>query len=634
MSKKYMKRNWATWIAMLFCFVGHASEYDVKNIAPELLENASVVIRLEEQVFDIKSVSKGQLTYRTVITILNKAGDSHAEFAEVYDKFSSISNIKAVLYDATGKKVREYGKSDIKDQSLISNFSVFEDDRVKYLRLQNNIYPYTIEYSYSKNYSGFLGIPSWRPVTTFGVAAEKSRYTLITDPSYSYKKLSSRDLQSTKETIKGRQHEVWQCENINAISYEPMSTGIDHLVPWLQVSPHEFVFDNVPGNTADWNAMGAWVDKLSTGSTALTPPIKSKVQSLIANATTDREKVDLLYQYLQKQTRYVSIQLGIGGFKPMSAEKVAQVDYGDCKALSNYMRALLHEAGIASHLVLIGSGRGSLNPDYASFGQANHMILTVPLASDTLFLECTSQNYPTGYIGESNANRLVLLVSEGQGTIVKTPEHQAKENFLARKADVKIAEDTHASITSKTAYGYAQYEDVLPMLIIEPVEQRKRLLNLLDIPSLQLTKFSYQQEDRSIPEIIEAIEATSSQLFTKGGDKLFLTLNLLNRRERIPPQVPDRKTFFKVSYQYQDEDEIVYHLPDGFEVEFLPENVLIESEFGTYKAEFVKENDKIIYRRTQQMNARRYPPEKYAEYIEFSRKIYQTDRLKAVLSKS
>ncbi|WP_029204451.1 hypothetical protein [Pedobacter agri] len=78
--------------------------YDVAKIPEDLKRDAIVVIRNEEQFFDIKSLGSGQYDYKVAITILNKAGDDFAEMAEVYDKFSSVYNMKATLYDASRKK--------------------------------------------------------------------------------------------------------------------------------------------------------------------------------------------------------------------------------------------------------------------------------------------------------------------------------------------------------------------------------------------------------------------------------------------------------------------------------------------------------------------------------------------------
>ena len=103
-----MIKNILTILATTFHTISLlASEYDVNKISADLLENASVVTRLEEQVFDVKNLTKAQLTYKTAITILSKSGAGHANLSIVYDKFSTISNIKATMYDATGKKVRE-----------------------------------------------------------------------------------------------------------------------------------------------------------------------------------------------------------------------------------------------------------------------------------------------------------------------------------------------------------------------------------------------------------------------------------------------------------------------------------------------------------------------------------------------
>ncbi len=622
------------FITLSTSLVRGQSGYDASRIPAELKADAVAVIRSEEQIFDIASAAKAQLTYRIVITILNKAGDRYAEMTEVYDQFSSISDIRAALYDASGKKIKDYKKTDIKDRSLISDFSIYEDNRLKYLTFSHTSYPYTIEYSYTKEYKGFLSIPSWRPVPTFAIAVEQSAYTVRCPAFYEVKKMTSAGLHTDSATVGGKTEYRWTCSNMPAFVHEPYSVGLGDLAPWVSASPTDFEYDGTHGNVKNWSELGKWLYTLADGEGMLNGALKSQVADLVKDATTDHEKIKILYNYLQQHTRYVSVQLGIGGFKPISADKVAQVNYGDCKALSNFMKALLNEVGIASNLVVIGNGMPSLNAAYASFGQANHMILCIPGAQDTIFLECTSQHYPMGFVGGSNANRTALMVGVDGGELIATPRYAARDNYLKRTAEVNFDNELAANVNIITSYGHAQFEDYLGILLQEPSEQRKSIQENLGIPGMELLDYSYLQPDRSKPELTETIRVASRQLLSKGGDRIFLTANLLNRRENIPAKVVDRKTHFAVTFDYMDEDEITFHLPDGYTAEYLPEDVELVSDFGIYTAKYVVEEGAIVYRRTQTMNGKRYPPEKYADFVTFYKKVYQSDKQKVVLVKS
>lgn len=608
--------------------------YDVNKIPEELKKDAIAVVRNEEQFFDVKGLGAAQLDYKIAITILNKAGDDLAEMAEVYDKFSTISNIKATLYDASGKKIKDYKSSDIKDQSLISDFSIYEDNRLKLLKFVSISYPYTIEYSYSQDFKGLISFPSWNDIKDFGVSVEKSAYTIQKNKDYKLRYLTSTGLQTDSAVIADKIQYRWKSNHVGAISSEPLSVGLNNISAWVKAAPNQFEYDGSTGNFDNWKNFGSWIYNLNEGGNKLPEPTKAIVQNLIKDAKTNKDKIRILYNYLQQNTRYVSVQLGIGGFRPILAEKVAQVNYGDCKALSNYMKALLNEAGISSNLIVIGNDMPSLNKNYSSIGQANHMILCVPLEKDTTFLECTSQYKPMGFVGYSNSNRDVLMVTAEGGKLVHTPIYSAKDNFQIRKTKFNLLEDGTAQVELKSTYGNAQFEDSFPLTLMEPTELRKSILEHSKVPVAELANIKYLQEDKNKPVLTEEIYFKTTPLTTKGGDKLFLVLNQTNRKESIPLKVENRKTYFAVPFSYNDEDEISYTLPKGYAVEFIPKDINITSEFGTYTAKFVTKDNTIVYTRTQTMNDKKYPPEKYNDYVEFYKKIYQADKQKAVLTKA
>ena len=623
------------FIIGLSCFISANAQglYDVSKIPAELLKNASVVIRNDEQIYEVKNPGSAVMEYRTAVTILNKSGESASNMHEFYNKFSSISDLKASIYDATGKKIKDYKTSDFRDRSVVSDGTMYQDDRVKYLEFSHTNYPYTIEYSYRVDFTGIRTYPDWYPASTWNQAVETSSFVFKIPQGMTFKYLKSEGLATDSSKVKDKLQYKWSCRNVKALEYEPMSTGMRNVMPWVTLAPNQFEYDNSKANIENWANLGSWMYNLSSGMQELPEAAKVKILNLIKDAKTPEEKISILYKHLQANTRYVGVQLGIGGYKPIAAEKVFSVNYGDCKALSNYMKAMLQVAGIKSNLVVIGNGMPSLNRNFASVNQANHMILCVPLEKDTTWLECTSQYVPLGYIGNDNSDRTVLLVTENGGKLARTPVYNPADNYQKRSARVDLNEEGNADIQIETQYGYAQFEENLRMLIVDPTEQRKSLMNSLSIPNMQIGTLSYLQPDKNAAMLTEKISLKASQLLTKGGDKLFLTLNLLNRQESAVTTLEDRKTSFAVNYSFKDEDEIIYTIPKGYKIEFIPKDISIASEFGKYSAKFIAKDDKLIYTRTKMMVSKKYPPEKYNDFAAFYKKIYQADKQKSILAK-
>ena len=615
--------------------LAHAQNaYDVANIPAELMKGSTAVVRNEQLNIVVRTESSATMNYTTAITILSRNSEGLAAMSEYYDKFSSLYNLKATMYDAKGQKLKTYKASDFKDRSLTSEGTLFDDNRMKELSFYNATYPFTIEYSYEKDFKGYLTFPDWSPMPFYDLGVEKSAYSLTAPEALKVKFLTSFNLKTDSVKSKGQVTYSWAVKNMPSLEYEPMSVGLREITPWVNASPNKFEYDNSSGSVESWKDMGSWIYGLSKDVQTLPEPMKVKVKQLVASAKTDREKINLLYKYLQANTRYVSVQLGIGGFKPIAADKVAAVNYGDCKALSNYMKSMLDAVDIKSNLVMLGSDMPSLNPSYSSFGQANHMILCVPSTKDTVWLECTSQFMPTGFLGNSTAAKNVLLVTDEGGKLVRTPVYRPADNFQKRTASVLLDEAGHGQISIKTNFGACQYEDNLPMLLKDPTAQRKSIMNNLGLPDIEIISATYVQPDRDLPELEEQISLKSSQLLSRGGDKMFLTLNLLNRTERVPRKVENRKTSFAVPFGYEDTDEIVYTLPKGYKASFVPEPVVIESEFGRYTAKTTLKDNQLVYTRTQQMNSKKYAAEKYDSAVEFYKKIYLADKQKAVLEKA
>ncbi|MEM6966665.1 MAG: DUF3857 domain-containing protein [Bacteroidota bacterium] len=611
--------------------------YSTLLIPDQLLKNANAVVRMDKSVFDLKSPKEAIFTRKYAITILNENADEHAHFQEFYDKMRKIASIKGAIYDQHGKQVKKIKKKDIIDISAVSSGSLYEDARLKGIKVVHNTYPFTVEFEYQIKYSGLLIYPPWGPVIDYQVAVQQSSYQAIISPSMDFRyKSSNLAIEPNITNTNGKKFYEWNLTDYPAMKREPYSPMSRRIFPLVYLSPNDFVYDGYQGNMETWKRYGKWVYDLADGRAELDSETATKIKELVAPAKNDEERVKILYEYLQSKSRYISIQLGIGGLQPFAARTVDELGYGDCKALSNYMRAILQVAGIKSYHATVGAGRGhtSIEPDFPFKGYTNHMILCVPLEGDTIWLECTDQNQPFGFLGTFTDDRNALLITEEGGKIVRTTHYHQSINTQLRNALVKIDAKGNAQINVATKYRGLQYENVQHQFLNNEKEQKEALYEGLDVANLKIEKFSYTQVKDRIPEATELLDLEIDNYASVSGTRIFIPLNILNKWKKAPRKVRNRKTEVVLGMEYIDTDEVIYEIPDNYKIEHFPEAISLDSDFGSYKVTVVQDDRKVIYKRTIKMNKAAYAPERYKDFLKFYKKIVRADKMKLVLVES
>ena len=126
------------------------------------------------------------------------------------------------------------------------------------------------------------------------------------------------------------------------------------------------------------------------------------------------------------------------------------------------------------------------------------------------------------------------------------------------------------------SYGGEQFEDHEYQLHEEPKNQKENIYKYIAIANPDLINFSYQQKDKDVPDLEEDIDLKANKLLNGVGNSLFLTLNLMNKRQYIPSAYEARKTNFAIGYSYHDKDEITYELPANYKVDFVPKDQEID----------------------------------------------------------
>jgi len=598
-------------------------------------DETHAVVRLDETLITIESTSKFSKSNKSIVTILNKEGSFKAVKTVFYDQLSVVENFTAALYDANGKRIKRLKSKDITDVSATSS-NLFDDNRKKVADLRYDRYPYTVVFEYTVVNRNPLILPDWYPVRSTNVAVEKASLQVLHPKNITIRHyLRNMDSPPTSKVQDNNLNLLWQVANIKPFVNEQYDPPATNWFPSVNLAYSSINVNGYAGAISTWNLFGQWYQQLLVGRNDLPEATKAKIKALVADADSDLEKTRRIYKYLQDKTRYVSIQLGIGGWQPFKTSLVDTKSYGDCKALSFYTQALLAEAGIKSNLALVraGSGAPDIIKDFPS-NQFNHMILAVPLVQDTVWLECTSQVNPFGYLGRFTGNRHVLLITDEGGKVVKTPAYTANKNLQNRTVQVKIKDNGDATLQASTTYTGIQYDSRSELKDYSFEDRSKYIYRVLDIPSFDVQRAEYQEIKTRIPEVKEDLVLNIRNCASTTGNRLFLQPNILNKRSGRLKKQTDRVTDFYYGFSWSDADTIIYEFPEGYMPEAMPKATKLEGAFGSYETSFSIEGNKLIYIRKMMMKEGTYPPETFNEFVEFNNKVIRADNAKVVMVKN
>jgi hypothetical protein len=634
---KIIKITITIFLAHIF-FCGYAGDgiYAVNKIPVDLLKNANVVKRFEDLKFEILNTATARLSHRVVLTILNEEGDKHAVLEEYYNKLHVIESMEGRLFDAQGKKIQTLKKSDIKDLSGTSDDNLADDNRVKQFSFYHKVYPYTVEYEIEVKFNYTLFYPGWVPQEDESYAVEYSKTSVVCphDIEFRYKAYNYPGLPEIT-TEKNTRVYSWQIKNLTAFKKEYASPMWYELTPVVCMGPVQFQIGDYLGNMSSWQDFGKFVFSLNKGRDELPTDIKATVHRLTDDISNTQEKIKILYDFFQKNTRYVSVQLGIGGWQPFDAHYVATNRYGDCKALSNYMFSLLKEAGVKSYYTLVKAGddKHFFIDDFPS-SQFDHVILCVPVKRDTTWLECTNQTIPAGYLGSFTCNRTAFLVDENGGTLVQTPRYGLKENLRLRKTIGSIDEEGNLAVNITTDYKAVRQDNLHELISRLSNDRMKEVLKEeIDLPNYDVIKFNYKESPGILPVITETLDITDKNYAQVTGARLFLIPNIISRSHLKLDHEDTRKFDILLNNEYHDIDTVEIKIPAGYKLEAAPADVDIKNKFGHYSTSTKLTNDKIVYYRSMEKYKGRFPPTSYDELVKFNDQVYKSDRASVVFIK-
>ena len=653
----------ALWLAMVCAcvlampsrsFAGDAPAWMhalVSAPVPAHDEKTDAVEMYSERIVTVQSADKIKTLVRMAYKVIRPGGRDLGTVVIPFDATTRISNLHAWCIPAQGKdyEVKEKDGAEVA-MPAVPGSELITDVRAKVVHIPAADPGNLIGYEYEQEDHPFVLQDIWYFQGPH--PAREAHYTLQLPAGWEYKAYWLNHSQVEPKQGGSNQWQ-WVVSEVPAIKdevYMPPRRGVTG----------QMIISFVPAGGAlgktfvSWRDMGQWYTELTRGRRDASPEMKQKVAALTASAATAVEKMRALARFVQRDIRYVAIELGIGGYQPHPAVDVFTHRYGDCKDKATLMAAMLKEIGIESYYVVINSERGAVTLEMpAHMGGFDHAILAIQLPAGMedpslvavmqhpklgrlLFFDPTSELTAFGHLsGPLQANYGLLVTPEG-GELVELPRLATSLNGVTRTAKLTLA--STGTLTGEirevrvgdraSAQRYALKSATKDIDRIKPIES----LLAGSLSSYRLTKASFTNLDQTeLP--FEFDYSLVADNYAKAAGNLLLvrprvvgvkSSDLLETKE--PRQYP---VVFEGPSRDMDLFEIT--MPTGYEVDDLPQPVSADFGFASYHSKAEVSGNVLRYARTFEVKEASVPLAKMEDLKKLYRIIASDERNTAVL---
>jgi len=565
-----------------------------------------------------------KVTETTYLIQINQKESAHlSDIAIYHDAKDRFKLLEAYVMDANGDKVKKVRKRDVKTRNRRTYSTFYQDDLIEEFDLHWSTYPHLIKYAYRIIEKDFVFIANWTPYIKADLKVKSSTLTVDIRKDFDFQSEYADAFSFKNSDEKGRKVLEWNLGSYETPEDEALAPPLAELIPRVIIVPQKFEY-GVEGSSENWQTFGIWQSNLNAGTDLLTTSEKEKVDKLIKGIDSNREIARTLYHYMQDNTHYINVSIDFGGLKSYPASYVCDNKYGDCKALTTYMKALLKYAGIESFYTKIRAGENtaSINENLPS-QQFNHVILCVPMEQDTIWLENTSGTAPFNYLGSFTQNRKALVVNGDQSKLVKTRALNLGDVIEQRNYRFTINKDGAGKVSIDQKLRGDAFEAVNYYKRQASESDQKDFLNRISkVGHFTLKNWSFKKVNRDAKEITVSMNGIVKNQFREIGQMLVLKPLEMDIPEL---EVPSKRTHdLKIAMPVNIFDSAVYNMPfhDRFNVN-VPQDTIIQSVYGIYRHRYEERDSTITVTQRFQMYPGRFPKAKYKDFYEFIESIFE-----------
>jgi len=615
-------------------------------------EKTDAVLLYSEKNVTVRSADNIKTVVRMAYKILRPDGRHFGTVVIFFDSQTKISNLHAWCIPAQGKdyEVKEKDGAEVGIPGVPGSDLVV-DVRAKVLPIPAPDPGNIVGYEYEQDDHPYFLQDIWSVQDEIPV--REAHYSLQLPPGWEYK-TAWLNASEIAPTAGPNNQWSWTATDIKALKDEdamPPRSGIaaQMLVNFLPAAGAQGA-----SKLGDWNSIGVWYNGLLRGRMDPTPELNQKVAQITSGQSTLLAKMQAIALYVQRDVRYVAIELGIGGWQPHPAADVFTHRYGDCKDKVTLMRAMLNEIGVNSYHMPINTERGSVTPEMPGhMGGFDHAILAIVLPDSVndpslsaiythpklgrlLIFDPTDDLTPFGEISGALQSSYALLVTSSGGELIQTPRLPPHTSGIHRAAHLTLdAQGNLGGEVQEIRLGDAAARQRASLRNVSLASDRVKPVETLlahSLASFRILKATVTNlNDTDYP--VEFDYAFVAERYAKmaGGMILVRPRVIGTRSSGLLETKEPRQRPVVFDGPERDVDLFEIKLPPGYVADDLPPPVNLDYSFASYHSKAEVTDGVLRYSRTFELKEFLVPMSQIDQLRTMYRQIATDERGVAVL---
>jgi transglutaminase-like putative cysteine protease len=597
------------------------------SVVAEEEDEYGAAVELREWSCEVKG-NKATIKVHERLRVDGRRGDKYAQLYFDETPFRKLKKVHITVKNSSGVVIGQYTKKNLfKTCGFGAAYSVYDDICFYSLNAASATYPYWVDIEYEKELKSLFFLNGFVAVSELPVDRATFEITYPEVKPLRFKAYAV-NLKYEEKIQDGTRYCRWWGDSLMPPERDTLSAVDRPRAGMVAILPFEFKFAGNKFQGDTWADIGRWYQEVVKDRFRL----KEDVQRIAADDSVDMRSITkAVYEEVCDQMRYVSVSIGVSGWKPRRADKVQTTGYGDCKDLSTILIAKLRNRGIKAYPALVLTrDEGPLDVDFPNVG-FNHVITAAMVGADTIWMDPTCNICPFGDLPYSSEDLDVLLITDSGGVMVRTPSSTAADNKICRHTKLNIGAGRELTMTARVTFtgNIAQrYRSSLSRM--ERTEIRDLVREWLVDSPVRCSVDSVDVrnlDDRSLPLVI-TFTAVGKRPLLPIKEQLFIDPTIYPiPLSYTPEELQKRRSPAKHGYPREVCDTVVLVWDEALPVDsvILPPSSQTSCMVGDLHMTCRQMGDSVVVVMSRAVKVYEVPPEYFEDLLTYQKALNQMD---------